>query len=797
MLITGQPGAGKTTLAGSIVERLQRPVNRKQFDTLFCSLSPDIPTTATSLAVVKSLLFQLLNLRVGNMGMYYALFQAYQECRVATDNKTYEEHLWQALTKTLQEPVKNSNELVIVVDGLDEISESQSASIKASDAISPTALLEKLINITNKAHGVRLITLSSSIKAPSLKGSHHQIVRDDIRDDIHAVAAKALTHNEHFTSQRAYDQEALVDRVIQAANGSFLWTILACETLNAQKSPEALTKTLESLEASKPSINDLVLKVVTTLNPGLHEKTLLSWILAAERPLTFDEIRTLFTVDVQRGTLFDAGISVNEILDNLKPLLTLHEHIVRFKHPLIHAALHTLAEQNKISIPLKDSETDLLLRVLTYAKATLRDETEPRWVDDSDVETADRLFRKHPFLEYTTRYWVLHLQQSPLVPKPNEEYKPTAALQKAFPSTTLLPILEQLTWSSELPTPQAVELYKLVGTIRQAVFTTNHPSVLQTYLAIATSYLLLSNTKDSQNYFYHTITIARKVLSDIHPLTLECINHFLKITETLTATSRTEIMTHREEILIVLIAAYERQYGSTSEIVIQTRKLLAELYVSINEEERAVEIFRLIQEAVDVQYGRGSVQSREIQGSLGVTLGRGKGKDDIETYTHGTFEAGEEDDDHFQQITLASIALYLRRVESYLSRKEFAQAEKTYVELWMEVSSTCRTVQSIEWHEKNIEIATMYSQFLKSQKRTSESAAILICVWEQYSQHQMSFAESMVSRLTTIAKEMKSIGSYTQALSIFKFANSYYKSVRKEESQFYREINKEVCILSH
>ena len=68
-LVTGQSGAGKTTLAGSIVERLQRPMSKKQYDTLFCSLSPDIPTAATSLAVVKSLLFQLLNLRIGNMGI--------------------------------------------------------------------------------------------------------------------------------------------------------------------------------------------------------------------------------------------------------------------------------------------------------------------------------------------------------------------------------------------------------------------------------------------------------------------------------------------------------------------------------------------------------------------------------------------------------------------------------------------------------------------------------------------------------------------------------------------------------
>ncbi|KAJ4371534.1 hypothetical protein N0V83_004753 [Neocucurbitaria cava] len=791
LLVTGQPGAGKTTLAGSIVERLQRPVNRRQFDTLFCSLSPDIPTTATSLAVVKTLLFQLLNQRVGNMGMYYALFRAYHQCRTSDDLKSYEEHLWQALADALQHPVEGSNELLIVVDGLDEIAESTSASIQASGAISPAALLEKLVNVTNQGHGVRLITLSSSVKLPSsAKGTQHQISRDDIRDDIHAVALRALVHNHHFHGQRAYDQEQLLDRIIQATNGSFLTAILACEILNAQKSPEALVKTLEGFETTKPSAQDLILKLFSSLNPTNNAKTLLSWVLAAERPLTIDEIHILFTVDVKSGTLSDRGVNVNETLNSLKSIFTLHERIVRFRHPIIHSALHDFASQNKIPIPLKESEMDLLLRVLTYAKHTLKDKGEPT-LDVSDPGVMDRIYHQHHFLEYTVRYWVLHLQQSPLAPKTPEDFKPTADLQKAFPDTTIFPILESLCWDTQLPIPQALDLHRLVGTVRKTLFTENHASVLQTYLSIATSYLLISNTTESARYFYKSTKISRTVLSDIHPLTLECANHFLKITESLTTSSRTEIMTYREEILMILITAYERQYGSTSELVIQTRKVLIELYASLNEQDKVMEIYRLIQEATIQQYGRNSHQAQDVQGHLNVTLGRGKGEHSIDGYKESWFHDDDEED-LVEVFDIASIVAYLRRAESHVAKKEYSLAERTYVELWMEVSSKCRTVQSVEWHEKNIEIATKYSQFLKTQTRTSESTAILTTVWQQYEHHQLSFAESIVSRLTVVAKEMKSVGSYTQALSIFKFASSYYKNVRHEETSISREINEQL-----
>jgi hypothetical protein len=790
-LVTGAPGSGKTTIAGSIVERLQRPLNRKQYDTLFCSLSPDVPTTATSLAVVKTLLFQLLNLRVGNMGLYYAVFKAYHQCRATGDIKVYEDYLWTALADALSHPVTGSNELTIIVDGLDEIADSKSASIHAGGAISPAALLEKLVSVTNQGSGVRLITLGSSIKMPtSAKGTHHEIAREDIRDDLHAVALRALVHNHQFHGQRAYDQEQLLDRIIQTANGSFLYTIIVCQILNAQKSPESLTKTLENVEKQKPAVQDLVLQLFTSLNTTTQAKTVVSWILAAERPLTIDEIHTLFTIDVQRGTISDTGVKVNDIITSLEPILTLHERIVRFKHPIVHAALHDFADQNKIPIPLKESETDLLLRTLTYAKSVLREKGEPT-LDNSDPSYGDRLYHQHPLLEYTVRYWVLHLQQSPLAPKTIGDYKPSTELQKALPESTVFPILEQLVWQTQLPMPQAIDLHQLVGTVRRTTFGENHPTVLQTYLAIATGYLLISSPQDSAKYFYWSTTISRKVLSEIHPLTLECASHFLKITETLTTTTRTEIMTQRETILIVLITAYERQYGPTSEMVVHTRKLLVELYASIKEEDKAMEIYRLIQDATVQQYGRNSHQAQDVQGHLNVVLGKGKDDKTIDGYQESFFH-GDDEEDTVEVFDIASIVAYLRRADTHASQKEFALAEKTYVELWMEVSSKSRSVQSIEWHEKNIEIATAYSQFLKSQKRTSEASAILTCIWQQYEHNQLSYAESIVARLTSVAKEMRSVGMHTQALSIFKYANSYFKNVRQEDSSVSREINQQL-----
>lgn len=246
-------------------------------------------------------------------------------------------------------------------------------------------------------------------------------------------------------------------------------------------------------------------------------------------------------------------------------------------------------------------------------------------------------------------------------------------------------------------------------------------------------------------------------------------------------------MTHREQILQVLITFYETQYGSSSELVIKTQHRLQQLYDSINEKENSLKIYRLIQ-----LHGSGPNQSTDDHWeSGGVRIKHIQRHDDVDL--HGSIlDSDEVEEESAMVMTISSIESLLSVIQQHLHRKEFQQAERMYVELWMEVSSKCRTVMSIEWHEKNIDIATSYSQFLKNQKRSSESTAVLSSVWQQYEAHQLSFSENIVSRLTHVAKEMRSMNAHAQALSIFKFASSYYQSVNRQESQASLEVRQQL-----
>ncbi|KAL1597956.1 hypothetical protein SLS60_008444 [Paraconiothyrium brasiliense] len=783
--VSGQPGSGKSTLAGSITDRLQRPISKKSYDTAYVSINASIPSQATSLALVKTLLSQLLDLRVGNLAMYYSLAWAYSESRNAASAQAYEELLWKALSDILKQPIEGGNDLIIVVDGIDELKSAQV----------PSKIMEKLLNIVAQGVRTRLIVLSTPAVSIPGDGARYEITHRDIHDDIHAVILRSLIHNHHFHGKHPPEQETILDNLIHAAKGSFLWAIIAGEILNHDKSSESFNKTLETLQSSQGDVRALVLKLFTSLHLTNDAKVLLSWLLTVERPLTVEEIHSLFSIDVQRVTLSHTTVDVHSTIHSLRSFVTTQEHIVRFKHPVIQSTLRELAYQNKVQIPVKDSQTGILLRILAYVKATLREKREPV-VDGLGIHHTDRLFHQHHFLEYIVRYWVDHFRQTPFYSPNTSDFKLSPELQHVFPDTTTMVLLEQTCWDAQLPASDAVERHVLVGGIRKRVFTEHHSTVLQTYLTCATLYTTLSRPKDAQIYFFASTKIARTILSDIHPVTIECAVRFLKITDSLTTTTRTEIMTHREELLIVLITAYERQYGRSSELVIKTREALAQLYISIKEEERAHEIYRIIQEITIEHHGKHSHEAKELRGRLGVVLGKGKDDRDLETYKDSFFTDDDEEDRTIDVFDTNQVIIWLRRAEEYFARGEIILAEKTYVELWQQISHRCRTVQSVEWHERHLDVTAAYSQFLISLKRTSESSSVLISVWRQYEEHQLAYSESIVIRLTTVAKTIKSLGHYAIALSIFNYASSYYKNVRKEESSHSTEISREISSTS-
>ncbi|GAM91423.1 hypothetical protein ANO11243_094730 [Dothideomycetidae sp. 11243] len=789
MLITGKSGCGKTTLSSSIAERLQRPLGRKSFHTIFCSISTAMPTQATSINVAKTILFQLLGLRSGDTRLFHALTNAHEKARTAPTSHEYESHLWKVITDVLKDPVDKAPELVLIIDGIDEVS---------SESKEVMRLFEQLYHVVDRGKAVRMIVLSQDLKLPNKhKAVQVAVSNDDVRDDLQAVALRTMVVNDGFKDVAEAAQDSILNRLVTAANGSFIWVTLACEVVLLEKAESPVAKIVDNLVQTRPAVQDLIARILHSLSPGQDGLTILNWLLESERPFTFAELRALFSVDYQKNTTTDRHLNIPALVTTLRPFLTVNGNIVRIRHSNIMIAARNLVRAGKLPVPSNDAETDLLYRTLSYAKTVLKDKNDPSF-KELELGFVNRLFNQHVLLEYVVRYWPRHLDQCRLnTTKAKNEFEVTPELKKVLPEGSILSLLELRCWATELPPQMALEQYLFANQIRKQIFHENSVPVLQTYIAIATFNALLDKAAEAAQIYWTLTKISRSVLGDAHELVIECSHRFLEITETMTFTSRTAIATYKEEVLKIMITVLSKIHGHTSEQVIEVQRILATFYTAIQEEEHAQEIYRLISVSTDLLFEEES--ARKLQDHLHIDIKRRRG---AHRGAHGgdgadgTLIIEEDDDELIEVFDFAQIEVLIQRALQFHTRGQLLRAEQTFIELWQQVSSHCRSSMAIEWHEKNIDVAVKYSEFLRSTKREVECVSILSVVWQQYEHHELRFSETIVERLTSIAKTTQRMACHSFALSIFQYAQHYYSSHKTERRSALKEIEEHIATAS-
>ena len=732
----------------------------------YCVAGNSTPSAGTKYAVLKSLLAQIFNLRIGNMQTFHAISRAYEQCSHCTDVNEYENDLWTALEEALKKPLSNARDLIIVVDGIDELQGGKAAG---------QAFFERLVDTVCEGKRVKLIGLAQSLSMPSgINTTHVSITHDHVHNDIHAVILRNLAHSHNMTSKPGPEQEQVIERLARAANASFVWAVLVSQLLSTQKSHGDFAKVFDEIEKTKPSISDLVLRTISRIELSPATKMVLSWMTSAERPLSISDIRKLSSTPIQEESVPEPSLDVHSILHAVEPLLTFTDGVVRFKHYDINRAITSLLDSGKITVSTETRQTDLLMRLLKYARTTLDEEIDPTF-DEYNPDSMDRLFRQNTLLPYATRYWILHVQRLGGVSKLPKNFN------KILPNVTILSLIENTVWNLELPLPQNLDLSKTALDVRRSTLPELSPALLQSTLNTAMLYESMRKPLDAAPLYYSATKTSRNLLSNYHPLPVELGYRYLSVTETHVETKRTDLMTRREEVYRILVVLLEKQYGKSSTQVIEIRTMLAHFYEYIHEEAHATEIYQTIHEATIQLYGKDSSEAQGTSHHLHVVLGKSKPDRKIETRKDALFD--EEDEERVEE----SLDL-----ETVSRRLQQAKSESELIELWQSVSTICRSTTAVEWHERNIDIAMAYSKFLSSQKRSAEASAILSSISREYENHQVSLSEQIMSRLQQTALIMKEFGQYSAALSILKRTSEFYQSLRREESHQYSEIQREV-----
>ena len=235
---------------------------------------------------MKSLLLQLLDQRIGNLQLYRALIDTFKQSKQTSDLAAYEDWLWKAFSTVVGETLTGAKDLVVLVDGLDEINSASS---------SPQKLFDRLRQSCSKFNNVKLITLSQPTAVPSDHSNRLELGLNYLSEDISAVARRTLSKFKPFTSQNFTEQENILEHITRASNGSFLWTKLIIKLCERQKSDD-LIKSVDAAAKAQRTVSDLVLQHLTVHELADTTKSILSFLTVAERPLTTAELSKCYVL---------------------------------------------------------------------------------------------------------------------------------------------------------------------------------------------------------------------------------------------------------------------------------------------------------------------------------------------------------------------------------------------------------------------------------------------------------------------------------------------------------------------
>lgn len=733
--------------------------------------------------MLKTLLFQLLSFRIGDLDLFNVILQAYTHAKTLSSVQEQEKGLWETLQQALNNISSEGDEVVIIVDGLDEMEGQKPAAKKAA---------AKLQEIAQEAAGIRVLLFSQALDIGTTNSVERiELTADNVFDDLQTILREGLLRQNHFSDRDFIEQDDIVDTLLGISDGSMLSATLFVDYLAQQKTSEGFGGALGTLRESPPlSVAELVQRLLAIVKLDSDCRTVLSFLAATKRPLYLSEIEILLRADPKSASAERPG-RLGHIIKSIAPFIVTVEGLVTLRHDAIKQALINIPESSNVSLHLKERHKDLLIRLLASAGKYLRDVDEPRLGFLTTSEIDKKIASRH-LLEYTIRYWVVHFKLSSLFKTQGDVQFPQE-FASVFPSSVTFALLEASRWRAQYFPIEVVDLLTIAYRVRSKLFGFEHASVLQSAIACALYYqTVLSQYTEATEWYAMVVRIGKTVLGLQSELVVTCCTTLLQISETLVSKKRTEIMTYREEVLLVLVSAYTHQYGASSQEVLKVYESLTELYQFVGEETKVVEIQVKIREVTGFTKHSHS-EHDSFSRHRDVVLKKRGHEEEVEGFDSLLFGYQEETEETWTIVhveTMIQLALELEK------RGQFTGAEEIYVELWLKLSDYCLSTQVLEWHEKKIDVMIKYSHFLSAQKRVEEASAVLSCCWEEYSTHHVSNFESIVLLLKEVASYMKVVGLVSLSLTVYQRCWSWFKSTHKEESQVFKDIVKQIAITS-
>lgn len=640
--------------------------------------------------------------------------------------------------------------------------------------------MNSLLSATRDAPNVKLITFGAENPAPSAEHDSVQMDNDLIFDDVSAIVRDHLMVKGPFSSLNEMEQETIVTRLVDAANGSFVWSKLVAKTIREESKPDGLRNAVEAYTSSKPSITDLVSQVVSSSGVTLEAKHMLLWLATAERPLHVKELATLLSIQVDKISVSEDEIDPLHVLKPIKALVFLEDELVYIRHAVIRQATHDLFYKGSLIPNLKDRHADFLTRLLVYTKTLPLQQRDVSLnaIDTSDVHT---LVHKHTLLDFALRYWPSHLRNTTAFLKDGSRGI-SKDVSKFLPTSVAVVQVQHSLWQNSLPTPLLYTYSCIDSDVLRETLTPKHGASLQSIILVAQLLRQLGRPGEATPLIYQAALTSHTLLTTKSVITMQLLRVFLELTSDQVAPSRTDIMTKREETLLILMECYKIQYGSSSESVITIWRQIAEHYHFIKEVQKAHEFENMIQSVTQVD-----AEQHEANGTTGNLAVKLRARKDQGQESRQTLVLDKEYDDKVDSSAGFDFTRSMETVRKYISQESYEAAECLYVQLWQQAVAQSYSSASAHAQEQSMKATLEYSKFLQSRGRPDDAASILSSFWQDFHKATLH-SETSLLYLRDVANLLKTVKLPLQALAVFKRCAGYFESTNNTQSPVYKEL---------
>jgi hypothetical protein len=705
------------------------------------------------------------------VGLISGIAKAVEQAKNGCSAPEVEATLWSALEASLDD-----RRLMILIDGLDQLT---------GVRIGNPPALETLNKITKPRHNVKAIILSRQVSDAARKHCQEYLNLEDLHEtgnDIGHYVEDFIQHCSNLRKLKQADKAEIIEKHVEAAKRSFLWAELQLQTIQHEQSAAAIVK---ACQKAPKTVDEYIDQVIGRLDlKRADTKRVLSWILAAERPLTLKEVRALLEVDLDGCAYRPYSGDVGDLIHQLcGSLVVVRDNLVYLRHPSIRERLVSVtAAGNKgthLVIDIKDAHKSLATRSMAYVKIHLlqHDDVDPQ-PDFYGTKEMVGSFERHALLEYAARYWVLHFRSSSLYDKNSGKFMFSDQFKVSAASLVRLALYEGTCLAHQYIAAEAEKLQNLAFSVRKSLFGEHSAAVLQSLLM---ELRIVKSFKDAHflsEYSYEAFKSASKVSRHVcsESVVRALAESFIEYSATLKVSKHPEFRGKKEEVLQYLVEIYKHEHAESKQIVYLG--FLAELYIEIKEIKKAVVIYRQLYRLRLNACGHLHEETHTLFHLLVSYLKQLSLYDEV-------LEVTLEYHEYLEQTLMITdqrrIDSTLIMIQIYEERKELFKAEETLVRFWKSVSCA-KTTSRIT--ELKVEFGLKYTEFLHRYSRKEECEVILRGLWTEIQTYssEYRFQSMMIKRVEKIAEYFSKLEVFSMSRSIYQSLYEYYESREERTS---------------